>query len=270
MIGLVLGETQLGGLIIKRLKSLREKFVIIDISKKKIYKKNNNSFSLSMGQLGKAISILRKHECKHIIFAGRVTTPNFSKAKFDFKAVYYLPKIIKAAKEGDASVIRSVISIFKKEGFKILNSAFFNPELLLKKGTHTKIKPDLLSKRDTLKGKNIITDLNKRDIGQAIIIRNSHVIAIEGPEGTDAMLQRARVLLKRFPNKNKKQGILLKFPKKNQDLRVDLPTVGFNTIKKCLKIRLKGIVVKANQNIFLDRSKCINLANKNKMFITAI
>jgi len=66
MIGLVLGETQLGNLIIKKLKLLKKKFVIIDISKKKIFKKNKNSFSLSIGQLGKAISILKKHKCKKI------------------------------------------------------------------------------------------------------------------------------------------------------------------------------------------------------------
>ena len=84
------------------------------------------------------------------------------------------------------------------------------------------------------------------------------------------MLKKASILLKRFSYKNKKQGILLKFPKKKQDLRIDLPTVGIKTIKKCIKIKLKGIFVKANQNIFLDRSKCINLANKKKMFISAI
>ena len=103
-----------------------------------------------------------------------------------------------------------------------------------------------------------------------MVIRNSYVITIEGPDGTDTMLKRANILFKRFSYKNKRQGILLKFPKRNQDLRVDLPTVGIKTIKKCIKIGLKGIVVKANQNIFLDRSKCINLANKNRMFICAI
>ena len=270
MIGLVLGDTQLGNLIIKKIKLLKKKFLIIDISKKKIFKKNNNSFSLSIGQLGKAISIFKKHGCKNIIFAGKVATPNFSKTKFDFKALYYLPKIIEGAKKDDASIIKTIIKIFKKEGFKILSSTYFNSELLLKRGTHTKIKPDSLSKQDMLKGKSIINDLSRRGIGQGVIIRNSHVIAIEGPDGTDAMLKRASVLLKRFSYKNKKQGILLKFPKKNQDLRVDLPTVGIKTIKKCIKIRLKGIVVKANQNIFLDRFKCINLANKKKMFISAI
>ena len=158
----------------------------------------------------------------------------------------------------------------KKEGFKILSSTFFNPELLLKRGNYTNTKPDFLSKKDMVKGKNIITDLSRRGIGQGIVIRNSHVVTIEDHDGTDAMLKRANILFKRFSYKNKKQGILLKFPKKNQDLRVDLPTIGIKTIRKCAKIGLKGIVVKANQNIFLDRSKCINLANKNKMFICAI
>jgi hypothetical protein len=84
------------------------------------------------------------------------------------------------------------------------------------------------------------------------------------------MLNRADVLLNRFSHRNKRKGILFKFPKRNQDLRVDLPTVGIKTVKKCAKIGLKGIVLKANQNIVLDRPKCISLANKNRMFICAI
>jgi len=170
MIGLVLGETQLGNLIIKKLKLLKKKFIIIDISKKKIFKKNKNFFPLSIGQLGKAISILKKHGCKKIIFAGKITTPNFSKTKFDFKAIYYLPKIIKGAKKDDASIIKTVIAIFKKEGFKIISSTFFNPELLLRRGNYTKMKPDFLSKKDMLNGKNIITDLSRRGIGQGVVL----------------------------------------------------------------------------------------------------
>ena len=270
MIGLILGETQLGSLIIKKLKFLKKKFIIIDISKKKIFKKKINSYSLSIGQIGKAISILKRNRCKNIIFAGRVARPNFSKTKFDLKALYYLPRIIKSSKKGDASIIKEIVKIFNKEGFKILRSNFFNQELSVKKGNYTKFKPDKLSKKDFLKGKSIINDLSKHDIGQGVIIHKGFVIAIEGPEGTDVMLNRAHVLLKKLHQNNKKEGILLKFPKKNQDLRIDLPTIGLTTIKKCLKIGLKGIAVKGNQNIFLDKSKCISLANKNKMFISAI
>ena len=270
MIGLVLGDTQLGSLIINKIKLLNKKCIIIDISKKKIFKKNKNVFPLSIGQLGKAILILKKYECKKIIFAGKVSTPNFTNTKFDFRALYYLPRIIKGAKKGDASIIKVVINIFKKEGFKIISSTFFNPELLLKIGNYTKIKPDSFSKKDILKGKSIIIGQNRRKNGQGVVIRDSHVIAIEGLDGTDVMLTKADVLLNRFSHRNKRKGILLKFPKRNQDLRVDLPTVGIKTVKKCAKIGLKGIVLKANQNIVLDRSKCISLANKNRMFICAI
>ena len=270
MIGLVLGDTQLGSLIVKKLELLKKKFVIIDISKKKYLKKKDNSFSLSIGQLGKAISIFKKHKCKKIIFAGKVNTPNFLKIKLDFKALRNLPRILEASKKGDSTLIKEIIKIFRKEGFKVINSTFFNPELLLKKGTCTKIKPNSLDTKDALKGKSIINDLSSPNAGQGVVIRNGHVIAIEGIDGTDAMLNRANTFLKRLTSKKNKEGVLIKFPKKNQDLRIDLPTIGFKTIKKCLKIGLKGIAVKANQNIFIDRLRCINLANKHKMFICAI
>ena len=135
---------------------------------------------------------------------------------------------------------------------------------------HTKAKPDLVSRKDIIIGKSVINDLKIHKIGQGIVVRNENVIVIEDSKGTDFMLDRAKKIIKKLPFKNKRQGILLKFPKRNQDLRIDLPTVGLKTMKKCAKIGIKGIVVKANQNIFLDRSKCINLANKNRMFICAI
>ena len=98
MIGLVLGETKFGSLIVKKLKSIGKDFIIIDISKRKIFKNNKNSFTLSIGQLGKAISLLKKNKCKKIIFAGKVKRPNFSQTKFDFKALRHLPRIIKLPK----------------------------------------------------------------------------------------------------------------------------------------------------------------------------
>ena len=69
-------------------------------------------------------------------------------------------------------------------------------------------------------------------------------------------------------NKFKNKGVLVKFPKKKQDLRIDLPTIGFKTLTQCKYAGLKGIVLKSMQNVFLERKKCISFANKNKMFIT--
>ena len=76
------------------------------------------------------------------------------------------------------------------------------------------------------------------------------------------------MLEKSKSKKFRNNGVLVKFPKKKQDLRVDLPTVGLKTLKQSKTAGLKGIVVKSKQHIFLDKNKCINFANKNKMFIS--
>ena len=67
--------------------------------------------------------------------------------------------------------------------------------------------------------------------------------------------------------KNINRGVLVKFPKKKQDPRIDLPTVGFNTLKQSKAVGLKGIDLKHKKNIFLDKRRSINFANKYKMFI---
>ena len=138
----------------------------------------------------------------------------------------------------------------------------------MQKGTLTKIKEDLISKNDIAIGKSIIHDLRDNNVGQAVVIRNNHVIAVEDQDGTDSMLNRANSVIKNFYKSKKKEGVLLKFPKSNQDNRIDIPTIGIKTLKKCAKIGLKGIVLKSQQNIFLDKKKSITFANKNKMFIT--
>ena len=98
---------------------------------------------------------------------------------------------------------------------------------------------------------------------QGLIIKDNIIIKKENSKGTKKMLQSI--------NRTKDAGgILIKFPKKKQDLRVDLPTVGLDTFKDCKKGNLKGIVLKSNQNIFIDKNKCISFANKNKIFINII
>ena len=270
MIGLVLGNTQLGSLIVKRLKKLEIKFTIIDISKQKLFSKYKNSYPLSIGQLGKAISILKKKKCEKVIFAGQVTRPNFLTTKFDLKGIYHLSKIIKNAKKGDSYIIKEIIKIFNKEKLKIIKQTYFNPELALKKGVFTKNKPDKNSLKDMKLGKKIITELKKNNVGQAVVVSNGNIVALEDQHGTNSMLNRANIILKEFPKKIRKKGILVKFPKTNQDLRIDLPTIGIKTLKKCSTIGLKGVVLKSKQNIFLDKEKSINFANKKKIFIKVI
>jgi len=259
MIGLIFGETNFPKYIYKKIKT-KKKYLIIDLTKRKIFKRDRNSFSVSIGQLGKIISILKKNKCKRILFAGKVQKPNFSKIKLDFKGLYYIPRIIKKAKLGDAAVLKEIINILKKEKIQTVGSASYTPELTLTKGNYSKHRPD---KKDQSEIKNALKHLkrsNQYSHVQGAISRNNNV-TLEKKGGTQKMLKTIKKI------KNINNGVLVKFPKKKQDLRVDLPTVGLNTLKQCKVAGLKGIVLKHKENIFLDKKKSINFANKNKMFI---
>ena len=262
MIGLIFGDTSFPIEILKKIKKKRLNYLIIDLSKSKKFKKDRKSYSVSIGQFGKIISILKGNKCKKVLFAGKVSKPKFSKLKMDLKGIYYMPRIIKSSKIGDAAILKEIINILKEQSIKTISSLSFNPELSLKKGNYSKTKPNKEDKKDIKKAIIILNKLGKYNFSQATVVRNKKVIAIEGRDGTEKMLKKCKS--KKFSN----NGVLVKFPKKKQDLRIDLPTVGLKTLKHCRMAGLKGIVLKSKQNIFLDKKKCINWANKNKMFIT--
>ena len=263
MLGLIFGETNFPLEILKKIKKKNLKYLIIDLTKKKNFKKNKNSYDVSIGQLGKIIKIFKKNKCKKALFAGKVKKPNFSKLRLDFKGIYYFPRVVMSSKLGDAAILREIIKILKKEKINTISSLTFNPELTLTRGTYSIIKPNGEDKIDIKKAIKTLGKLGKYNFSQGAVVRNNKVIAIEGKEGTDKMLIKCR------NKKYKSKGSLIKFPKKKQDLRIDLPTVGLKTLIQCKSAGLKGVVLKNKQNVFLEKNKCINFANKNKMFITA-
>jgi len=262
MIGLIFGETGFPIQILKKIKQKNKKYLIIDITKRKKFKKDRYSHNVSLGQFGRIIKILKDNKCKKVLFAGKVQKPNFSNLRLDFKGIYYIPQIIKSAKLGDAAILKEIIKILKKERINTISSLTFNPELTLKKGNYSKIKPNSEDKIDIKKAIKILNRLGKYNSSQAAVVRNKKVVAIEGKGGTQKLLKKCKSI--KFRNK----GVLVKFPKKKQDLRIDLPTVGLRTLNQCKTAGLKGIVLKSKQNVFLERKKCINFSNKNKIFIT--
>ena len=262
MIGLIFGETNFPIQILKRIKTRHLKYLIIDLTKRKKFKKNKYSHSVSLGQFGRIIKILKDNKCNKVLFAGKVQKPNFSRLRLDFKGIYYIPRIIKSSKLGDAAILKEIIKILKQERITTISSLTFNPELTLKKGNYSRIKPNREDKINIKKAITTLNRLGKYNFIQGTVVRNRKVVAIEGKGGTQKMLKRCKS--KKFKN----QGVLVKFPKKKQDLRIDLPTVGLKTLTQCKSAGLKGIVLKSMQNVFLERKKCISFSNKNKMFIT--
>ena len=263
MIGLIFGETNFPIQILKKVKKKHLKYLIIDLTKGSKFKKDKHSHTVSIGEFGKIIKIFKTNRCKKVLFAGKVKKPNFSNIRIDFKGIYYMPGIIKSSKIGDVALLKEIIKILKKEGIKTISSLTFNPELTLRRGNYTIIKPN---KRDQVDIKKAIFTLNRLgnyNFSQGVVVRDKKVIAIEGKEGTEKMLKKCRS--RKFMN----NGVLVKFPKKKQNLKIDLPTVGLKTLIQSKSAGLKGVVLKNMENVFLEREKCITFANKNKMFITA-
>ena len=264
MIGLILGGTNFPVEILKKIRKKRLNYLIIDLTKSKKFKKDRNSYSVSIGQFGKIIKILKENNCKKVLFAGKVSKPSFSKLKLDLKGIYYMPRIIKASKLGDAAILKEIIKILSVQSIKTISSISFNPELSLKKGNYSKIKPSKEDKKNIIKAIKTLNKLGKYNYSQGTVVRNNKVIAIEGKCGTEKMLRKCK------SKKYRNTGVLVKFPKKKQDLRVDLPTAGLKTLKQCRIAGLRGIVLKNKCNVFLEKKKCINFANKNKIFIKVI
>ena len=262
MIGLFFGDTDFPNIVLNTIKKQKIKYLIIDLSKSRKFKKDKNSFSVSIGQFGKIIDIFEKNNCKKVLFAGKVNRPNFSRLRLDFKGIYYIPRIIKASKLGDAAILKETIKILAQNKIKTINSLKFNPELSLKKGNYSKIKPNKQDQLDINKAVKTLNSLRQYNFSQGVVVRNKKIVSIDGKGGTKKMLEKSKS--KKFRN----HGVLVKFPKKKQDLRVDLPTIGLKTLKQSKIAGLKGIVIKSKQHVFLDKNKCIKFANKNKMFIS--
>ena len=260
MIGLIFGETDFPKYILKKIKK-KHKYLIIDLTRKKIFKKDKNSYSVSIGQFGKVLSILKSKNCKKVLFAGKVAKPNLRSIKFDFKGVYYMSKIINSSKLGDAAILKQIINILKKERIQTISSNKFTPEISLLKGNYTKIKPNISDRKDIRQGEKALTKSGSFSHIQGVICRNNKILALEGYGGTQKMIKKVKKTNK-LP-----KGVLIKFPKKRQDIRVDLPTIGLETFKQCKKAGLKGIVLKHKLNIFLNKRQCVQYANQNKMFI---
>ena len=262
MIGLIFGDTDFPKQILKTVKKRKIEYLIIDLSKTKKFKQDKKSHSVSIGQFGKIINILKQNKCKKVLFAGKVNKPNFTKLKLDFKGIYYIPRIVKASKLGDAAILKELIKILSENKVQVIRLNTYNPELTLNKGCYTKSKPNIRDKFVIKKGIQKLNKSNAFNHVQALVINNEKVVSFEKRKGTKDML-------KKIKNNKLKNNILLKFPKIKQDLRVDLPTIGLDTLKDCKKASIKGIVVKAGQNIFLDKLEALKYANKNNIFVLA-
>jgi len=176
MIGLFLGSTDFPKIILNQIKKKREKYFIIDLTKKNLFKKDKKSYFISIGKFGQILRLIKEKNCKKVLFAGKIDKPNISNLKLDIKGIYYLPRIIKSSKLGDAAILKELIKILDENNIKVIQSNFFNPELTLQKGNFTKAKPSKLDIINIKKGIKVLYRLNAHNHIQGLVIKDNNVI----------------------------------------------------------------------------------------------
>ena len=142
MIGLFLGKTDFPKLILNKIKKNKKEYFIIDLTRNNKFKKDKNSYFISIGKFGQILKLIKEKKCNKVLFAGKIDKPTISNLKLDIKGIYYIPRIIKASKLGDAAILKELIKILAENKIKVIKSNFYNSELTLSKGNFTKIRPN--------------------------------------------------------------------------------------------------------------------------------
>jgi len=219
-----------------------------------------------LAEAGKLLKILQTHECDAVVLAGIVRRPDFSALKPDLWTVKLLPRVIKAAISGDGALLAMIVTIFEENGFAIIGADQILSDQFVLSGNLGNNIPNKDDLADIKKAAHIVTAIGPFDVGQGAIVCEGQVVAVEAVEGTDQMLQRCQKLRSDL-SFQERSGVLVKIPKPEQELRVDMPTIGIKTIELAIAAGLSGIAFAKNKIILLDPDPMIALANDSNFFI---
>jgi DUF1009 family protein len=215
---------------------------------------------LSLGQVGKAINYFKKNNITHICFAGSIKRPNLTQIIPDLQGTILLSKILKAKILGDDNLLRIVIRFFEEQNFKIISASEIIHKDNIKIGSITEISPSIDNMSDIELGLKALDKLDELDVGQAVIASQGRILSIEGAEGTDQLIKRTKEYIQN------QDAVLIKLPKKSQDKRIDMPTIGPVTIEELSDAGIKGVAI-SSEVIILSEKETIAKANSKAIFI---
>jgi DUF1009 family protein len=224
---------------------------------------------VALGETRKTLDLLHAQGCKDVILCGRVARPRFSDIRLDTKSALLLPRVLIAAQKGDDALLRAVVDIFEKEGFRTVGIAEAAPGLLAREGRYGKIAPSAEDMNDIATGVRVVRRLGALDVGQAAAVCAGLVLAVEAAEGTDAMIARIPALsddIRGTPASPK--GVLVKALKPVQDRKTDLPVIGVHTVRNVAAAGLRGIAVEAGHALVINEAAVVEAADAAGVFVT--
>lgn len=219
----------------------------------------------SIGSVGSIIEYFKSNNVKNIVFAGSIKRPNLSKLKVDMAGTHLLTKILKQKFLGDDKLLTIVAKFLEDKGFKIISAQ----DILMLESDYGQLstnrqpcKQDLI---DIELGLKVARSLGALDIGQSVIIEDGYILGVEAAEGTENLIERCAVLRKKPYG-----GVLVKVLKPNQDVRLDIPSIGPETVNSLAKFKYNGAAIEAGSVIIISRESTYEFANEDDIFIAEV
>ena len=210
--------------------------------------------------LGTFLSSLKVAGVTEVCMAGAIQRPKVDPSFIDTATMPLVPRLMAAMTKGDNGTLSAVVTLFEEHGFSVLGAHDIMPELLPMPGFHTSVEPPDLTDA-TAAAKIALIGMGQVDLGQALLLRGSNIIAREDSRGTAAMLEDVQTL-------GDGLGVtLFKAPKPNQNMRVDMPLIGPDTAKQVVDAGLAGIVIPHGGVMVLDLPQIITTLDEHGLYL---
>lgn len=217
---------------------------------------------IKVGELSKLIKFFNANGVRQVAFAGGIKRPRLFRGelKLDAKALKVLSSALSVR---DDSLLRAVTKELERSGLRIFSATRILSKICPAAGLISKRDLTPSERKDAALGWSIAKQLGALDVGQSVCVKDGQVLAVEALEGTDATVRRAGEI-------GQGAGVIIKTAKPQQDLRLDLPTIGLATIQTALEAKATALVIEAGKTIMLDAGAIIDLANQNGIAIVAM
>lgn len=216
---------------------------------------------LKLGAVGKVLDYLKSQKVTHILMAGDIKRPALSELSLDWAGTKLIAKL-GLSTLGDDGLLSSIIDYLEQQGFQVIGATDLLDDLTAPAGCLTGAHPSEDDILDIALGRKALEQLGTADIGQALVIQQGLILGVEAIEGTEQLIQRTKEYAK--PGR---KPILVKASKPQQNLKVDLPTIGLGTVEQCIQANLSGIAIESGKTQVLERAKAVGLANEHNIFI---
>jgi UDP-2,3-diacylglucosamine hydrolase len=214
---------------------------------------------MRVGQLNRLLKFFREQKVHHAIMAGQIAPKNLFDLRPDAKAVLLLARLKRRNAE---SIFAAIADELAKSDVDLLPATTFLENSLAAAGLIAGSKLSRREEQDVDLGWKIAKEIARLDIGQTVIVKNGTIVAVEAFEGTNETIRRGGALAR-------KDAIMVKVAKPNQDMRFDVPVVGVETLRVAADARLRVIVIETAKTLLLERDAIVDFANREKISIVA-